>query len=152
MRNAQAPRYSRSASSRSRRTRRISFIVRATAYRRVRTPIQSAGQGACDSVGGILKGEESVSGDVNPQQIAVLGLGYVGCVTAACLAHIGHRVVGVDRDPFKVESVMAGRAPFFEPGLEELVTGCVQAGRLSATVLLADALASADVALICVGT
>jgi len=95
---------------------------------------------------------ESVSGDVNPQQIAVLGLGYVGCVTAACLAHIGHRVVGVDRDPFKVESVLAGRAPFFEPGLEDLVQACVQAGRLSATVSLSDALKDADVALICVGT
>jgi GDP-mannose 6-dehydrogenase len=81
-----------------------------------------------------------------------LGLGYVGCVTAACLAHIGHRVVGVDRDPFKVESVLAGRAPFFEPGLEDLVQATVQAGRLSATVSLTDALKNADVALICVGT
>lgn len=89
---------------------------------------------------------------MNPQQIAVLGLGYVGCVTAACLAHIGHRVVGVDRDPFKVESVLAGRAPFFEPGLEELVRKNVAAGRLFASISLAGALADADAALICVGT
>ncbi len=82
----------------------------------------------------------------------MLGLGYVGCVTAACLAHVGHRVIGVDRDPFKVDSVMAGRAPFFEPGLEELVRAGVDAGRLSASVSLADALRDADVALICVGT
>jgi len=88
----------------------------------------------------------------NPQQIAVLGLGYVGCVTAACFASIGHRVVGVDRDSFKVESVLAGRAPFFEPGLEPLVREGVAAGRLSASVELADALRDADVALICVGT
>jgi GDP-mannose 6-dehydrogenase len=89
---------------------------------------------------------------VQPQQVAVLGLGYVGCVTAACLAHVGHRVVGVDRDRFKVESVLSGRAPFFEPGLEVLVRDAVAAGRLSASVSLPDALADADVALICVGT
>ena len=94
----------------------------------------------------------SSSGVVQPQQVAVLGLGYVGCVTAACLAHVGHRVIGVDRDQFKVDSVLAGRAPFFEPGLEELVRGAVAAGRLSASVSLADALADADIALVCVGT
>jgi len=87
-----------------------------------------------------------------PQHIAVLGLGYVGCVTAACLAHLGHRVTGVDRDQYKVDSVLAGRAPFFEPGLEELVREGVAAGRLSASVSLSEALAEADVALICVGT
>src|SRR5437867_3399765 len=101
---------------------------------------------------GILRRVNPVSVAVDPQQIAVLGLGYVGCVTAACLAHIGHRVVGVDRDPFKVESVLGGRAPFFEPGLEDLVKATVSAGRLSASVSLAAALAEADVALICVGT
>jgi GDP-mannose 6-dehydrogenase len=100
---------------------------------------------------GILKIVESTEA-ANPQQIAVLGLGYVGCVTAACLSHIGHRVVGVDRDAFKVESVMGGRAPFFEPGLEELVKAGVDKGLLSATVSLPDALRDADVALICVGT
>lgn len=68
------------------------------------------------------------------------------------MAHIGHRVIGVDRDPFKVESVLAGRAPFFEPGLEELVRTGVESGRLSATLSLADAVRVADVALICVGT
>src|SRR5437588_2412211 len=100
---------------------------------------------------GILRSVNPVSAS-NPQQVAVLGLGYVGCVTAACLAHVGHRVVGVDRDPFKVESVLGGRAPFFEPGLEDLVKAGVEAGRLSATVSLTDALQDADVALICVGT
>jgi GDP-mannose 6-dehydrogenase len=103
-------------------------------------------------VHGILKGVDPVSGEVNPQHIAVLGLGYVGCVTAACLAHLGHRVIGVDRDQFKVDTVIAGRAPFFEPGLEALVRDAVDAGRLTASVSLADALAGADVALICVGT
>ena len=84
--------------------------------------------------------------------IAVLGLGYVGCVTAACLAQIGHRVVGVDRDEHKVRSVLAGQSPFFEPGLEALVAANVSAGRLSATTSLAEALAGAQFVFICVGT
>jgi GDP-mannose 6-dehydrogenase len=85
-------------------------------------------------------------------QVAVLGLGYVGCVTAACLAHLGHRVVGVDRDEFKVRSVLDRRAPFYEPGLEELVSENVAAGRLTATAQLSEGLEGADIALICVGT
>jgi len=87
-----------------------------------------------------------------PARVAVLGLGYVGCVTAACLARLGHRVVGVDRDEYKVRNVLAGRAPFFEPGLEELVRENAGAGRLSASTSIADALKEADIALICVGT
>lgn len=85
-------------------------------------------------------------------RIAVLGLGYVGCVTAACLAQIGHRVVGVDRDEHKVQSVLRGQSPFFEPGLEALVAANVSAGRLSATTSLVEALAAADFVFICVGT
>lgn len=88
----------------------------------------------------------------SPCDIAVVGLGYVGCVTAACLSSLGHRVTGVDRDSHKVSSVLAGQAPFYEPGLEELVKQNVAAGRLRATTLLVDAIVEADVALICVGT
>jgi GDP-mannose 6-dehydrogenase len=84
--------------------------------------------------------------------VVVVGLGYVGCVSAACLAELGHRVTGVDRDAFKVNSVLAGHAPFYEPGLEDLVRNNVAAGRLSASTSLAEALENADVALICVGT
>lgn len=87
-----------------------------------------------------------------PARVAVLGLGYVGCVTAACLARLGHHVTGVDRDEYKVRNVLAGRAPFFEPGLEDLVRENVAAGRLSASTSIADALQDADIALICVGT
>ncbi len=85
-------------------------------------------------------------------QVAVFGLGYVGCVTAACLAKIGHRVTGVDRDEHKVRSVLEGKAPFYEPGLEPVVRETVAAGRLTATTSASDALAGADVALVCVGT
>ena len=84
--------------------------------------------------------------------IAVLGLGYVGCVTAACLAKLGHRVTGVDRDEFKVSNVLKSKAPFYEPGLEEIIAEGVTAGRLSATTNLAEAIQNADLALICVGT
>ena len=85
-------------------------------------------------------------------RVAVLGLGYVGCVTAACLAHLGHRVVGIDRDEFKVKSILDGKAPFYEPGLEEIVRNTVAAGRFSASVSLAEELEQSEVALICVGT
>lgn len=90
--------------------------------------------------------------DVRPQRVAVLGLGYVGCVSAACLAKLGHSVVGVDKDEFKVRAVADGAAPFYEPGLEELLKDGVQSARLSATTDTVAALAGADIALICVGT
>jgi len=85
-------------------------------------------------------------------QIAVFGLGYVGSVTAACLASLGHRVVGVDRDQHKVTQLNAGKAPFYEPGLDDLVRTTVESRRLSATRSTGEALAGADVALVCVGT
>lgn len=87
-----------------------------------------------------------------PERIAVLGLGYVGCVTAACLADLGHSVIGVDRDEFKVRSVLNGEAPFYEPGLAGLVHKGREAGRLSASTSLSETLSVCDIALICVGT
>jgi len=85
-------------------------------------------------------------------RVSVFGVGYVGCVSAACLAREGHEVIGVDVDAFKVRAINEGRAPFFEPGLSELVGEMVAAGRLRATVDHADAVHGTDVALICVGT
>lgn len=84
--------------------------------------------------------------------VAVLGLGYVGCVSAACLAHVGHRVYGVDPDAAKIHSINAGQAPFYEPGLEDILSGGVQAGMLTASTDLLPGLAEADVAMVCVGT
>jgi GDP-mannose 6-dehydrogenase len=86
------------------------------------------------------------------KNVAVLGLGYVGCVTAACLSDLGHRVIGVDRDESKLRHIIAGRAPFYEPGLERLIGINVSAGRLSVTGSTAEAILDADVALVCVGT
>jgi GDP-mannose 6-dehydrogenase len=73
-------------------------------------------------------------------------------VTAACFAQQGFRVTGIDRDTHKVECVRAGRAPFYEPGLDEIVGQAAAAGWLSATTSITEGLANADVALICVGT
>jgi GDP-mannose 6-dehydrogenase len=87
-----------------------------------------------------------------PSRVAVLGLGYVGCVSAACLARLGHDVVGIDRDEFKVQSVNAGRAPFFEPGLDEIVSQTTSSGRFRATTSLSSVIDDADFAFICVGT
>jgi GDP-mannose 6-dehydrogenase len=85
-------------------------------------------------------------------KVAVVGLGYVGTVTAACLAANGHEVSGVDVDAAKVEEIRLGRSPVAEPGLNELVARVVAEGRLRATTSCADALEQADMSLVCVGT
>lgn len=87
-----------------------------------------------------------------PRRIAVFGLGYVGSVTAACLAQLGHTVIGIDTSEQKVQSIQQGLAPFYEPGLEPLIAECVAAKSLTATTDASAALADADVALLCVGT
>jgi GDP-mannose 6-dehydrogenase len=84
-------------------------------------------------------------------QIAVIGLGYVGAVTAACLAHLGQLVCGVDQDEEKADAVGAGRSPIAEPGLDELLEAGVKAGRIG-TCDVATAVAAADVVMISVGT
>ncbi|MGA3201138.1 MAG: nucleotide sugar dehydrogenase [Bryobacteraceae bacterium] len=90
------------------------------------------------------------SATTSPVSILVVGLGYVGCVTAACLASLGHHVTGVDPDESKVSRILAGRAPFYEPGLEELLAAAVNSGHLCATTSMASI--NATVVFICVGT
>jgi len=89
---------------------------------------------------------------IKASEVAVFGLGYVGSVTAACLASLGHRVVGIDTDAHKVNQILASEAPFYEPGLGDLIREGVSSGRLSATTSAEEGLRNADVALICVGT
>jgi GDP-mannose 6-dehydrogenase len=84
--------------------------------------------------------------------VSVFGLGYVGCVSAACLARDGHRVIGVDVNADKVSIINAGRSPIIEPGLEPLMKRVVREGRLTATTSAEDAVRETDVALVCVGT
>jgi len=85
-------------------------------------------------------------------RIAVFGLGYVGCVTGACLAQMGHEVCGVDISPTKVRMINQGRAPLRERGIERLVRQVVGAGRFRASLQSAEAMDGAVVSLICVGT
>lgn len=85
-------------------------------------------------------------------KISIFGLGYVGSVTGACLAELGHTVVGVDPNPVKVEMLKSGRSPIVEPDLEGLVRKFVAEGRLQATTDWAAAIAETDMAFVCVGT
>jgi len=85
-------------------------------------------------------------------KVAVVGLGYVGTVTAACLASCGHDVWGVDVDATKVDEIRVGRSPVSEPGLNALVAQMVADGTLHAATSCADALENAEVSLVCVGT
>ncbi|MDQ3886195.1 MAG: nucleotide sugar dehydrogenase [Actinomycetota bacterium] len=84
--------------------------------------------------------------------VTLFGLGYVGTVTATCLAARGQRVVGVDTDSSKVAAVNAGRSPVIEPGLNELLAQVVGSGALRATESVRDGLADSDLSLVCVGT
>ncbi len=84
--------------------------------------------------------------------VGVVGAGYVGLVTGACLAHVGHRVVCVDRDEGRVAELREGRMPIYEPGLEELVAEGSRWGRLSFSTDLSEAVHGADVMFIAVDT
>jgi UDPglucose 6-dehydrogenase len=84
--------------------------------------------------------------------IAIIGTGYVGLVSGACLADFGHRITCVDRDDAKIIALQKGDIPIFEPGLDALVASNVKAGRLAFTGDLAAAVAAADVVFIAVGT
>ncbi len=85
-------------------------------------------------------------------RLSIFGLGYVGCVSAACFAEAGHEVIGVDVNNLKVEIVNSGRSPIVEPGIEELIARGVKKKRLTATTDTRQAVHDSDVSLVCVGT
>ena len=85
-------------------------------------------------------------------RVSVFGLGYVGCVTSACLAKAGHEVVGVDVNEEKVGMINAALPPLVEPGLGELLADVVGRRRLRATNSVEEAVTATDLALLCVGT
>ena len=85
-------------------------------------------------------------------KICVFGLGYVGSISAGCLAALGHQVIGVDVNPTKVEMINAGQSPAIEKELDAIIQESVQAGRLRAVTSATEAVMASDVSLICVGT
>ena len=86
------------------------------------------------------------------RSISVFGLGYVGTVTAACFAHKGNRVLGVDLSPNKVEAMHSGRSPIVEPRVSELVAESNKACRLHATSDAESAILNTEISFLCVGT
>jgi len=85
-------------------------------------------------------------------KIAMIGTGYVGLVSGVCFSDFGHEVICVDKDPRKVEMLERGDVPIFEPGLQQLMSNNVEAGRLTFTQDLARAIEGADAVFIAVGT
>lgn len=85
-------------------------------------------------------------------KISIFGLGYVGCVSAACFSTQGAEVVGVDVNAGKVEMINTGRSPIIEPGVQELIAEAVRQKKLSATTDAARAVAETDISFVCVGT
>lgn len=85
-------------------------------------------------------------------RVTLIGTGYVGLVTGACLAEVGNHVMCVDKDAAKVASLKAGQIPIFEPGLESVVAGTVKSGRLEFTTDIAAGVAHGEVLMIAVGT
>ena len=82
--------------------------------------------------------------------ISIIGTGYIGSVTGACLAEMGHRIIFVGRDAQKLEVIQSGKSPIFEPGLDQLLLK--NKTRISTTTDIADAVKKTDVTFICVGT
>lgn len=89
---------------------------------------------------------------LNKPRISIFGLGYVGAVSAGCFAQRGHHVIGVDLSQVKVDMLGSGKSPIMEAGLDDILLQNVKAGRLTATTSAADAVASTDLSMICVGT
>ena len=90
--------------------------------------------------------------DKDALRVAVVGAGYVGLVTAACFAALGHRVRSMDIDPDRIRALRAGVVPFTEPGLEDLVRQGLETGRLTFHLAVDEGLADSDIATIAVGT
>lgn len=86
------------------------------------------------------------------RSISVFGLGYVGTVTAACLAYRGNNVIGVDLSRTKVEALNSGKSPIVEPRVSEMIAEAHQAGRLHATSSAESAVLNSDISFLCVGT
>ena len=85
-------------------------------------------------------------------RISVFGLGYVGCVSLGCLAKNGHRVIGVDVNPFKVELINRGKPTIIEKDIDSIIKDGFEKGKISATIYAEEAVLNTDVSIVCVGT
>jgi UDPglucose 6-dehydrogenase len=96
--------------------------------------------------------ETDFSGEAIELRVCVIGTGHVGLITCVSMASVGHEVVGTDADEDKIERCRAGEAPFYEPGVQELLREELASGRLTFTADAAEAIAGSEVVFICVGT
>lgn len=87
-----------------------------------------------------------------PHHVSIFGLGYVGAVTAGCLAELGHHIIGVDVQQAKVDAFKSGISPIIEPELETLLQSAKREGRLDATTDASEAVRRTQVSIVCVGT
>jgi len=85
-------------------------------------------------------------------RVCVIGTGYVGLVTGACLAHIGHEVICVDNNAEKIKLLQAGKSPIFEPGLEDILQSAIEKGKIEFTCDLAEGVKHGEILFIAVGT
>lgn len=85
-------------------------------------------------------------------KITIVGSGYVGLVTGACFSEVGIDVQCIDVDQVKINNLKKGIIPIYEPGLEKMITGNMEKGRLQFTTNLSDAIKDSDVVFISVGT
>jgi GDP-mannose 6-dehydrogenase len=85
-------------------------------------------------------------------RVSVFGLGYVGAVSAGCLARSGHQVIGADTQQVKVDHINSGQSPILEDGISELIAEVVRGGKLRATRSAQEAIAESDLSIVCVGT
>jgi len=86
------------------------------------------------------------------KQICVIGVGYVGIVSAACFADLGNRVIALDINENRIEGLKRGEMPIYEPGLQELIERNVRSGRLSFTTSYKEGLNGSEFVFIAVGT
>ena len=85
-------------------------------------------------------------------RVCVIGTGYVGLVTGACLAHIGHDVICVDNNEEKVKIMKSGQSPIFEPGLSDIMHAAINSGKIEFTTDIGRGVAHGEILFIAVGT
>ena len=135
------------------------LITNSTAAGSLEVAVEELGSGTpvLERIGGDENGARPLADDVKRKpaavkRISIFGLGYVGAVSLACLARDGHRVIGVDIDPVKLDLIRARKSPILEEGIQELMRDVVDSGRVTVTDDALRAVHDTEVSFICVGT